>query len=90
MKKYGEMETRAKRFVISVHHYGEGFIVAQKQTKLPERLAMALRILFFGNKEGKSQLPLEKWERGIDLALNDYRSYYRERERAARKQLAAG
>ncbi len=87
-KRYGNLEYRAKRYVLDVHHYGYGFSVAQKETKLPERLAMAIRIIFFGNREGKSDLPMKDWKDGIDLAINEYRSYYR--ERAARKQLAAG
>ena len=87
-KRYGNLEYRAKRYVLDVHHYGYGFSVAKEETKLPERLAKAIKILFFGNKAGRAILPTEKWENGISLCLREYREYFR--ERAARKQLAAG
>lgn len=89
MSKYGDMKDRAKRFVLLHDYYGHAFEVCQNKTHLPERLAKALRILFFGDKEdSKTTLPLECWNRAIDLALEEYRSYFRERMTQRREEIA--
>ena len=88
-KRYGNLEYRAKRYVTDVNLYGMGFSAAREHVKLPTILSRAINILFWGpeGKPGRPVLPINKWNRAIELALTEYRRYYRDR---SNKQLAAG
>ena len=86
MKKYGDIEYRAKRYVLSVAHYGEGFEVACEKTKLPRILASAINFIIF-DPGRKLRVEVNKLQKYIDYCLWEYREYYRKRNR---KQLTEG
>jgi hypothetical protein len=84
-KTYGDMETRAKRYVVSVAHYGEGFEVAREKTKLPRILASAINKVIF-DPERKLRVEISKLQKYLDFCMWNYREYYKSRNT---KQLAA-
>jgi hypothetical protein len=78
MKKYGDIEYRAGRYVMNVHLQGQGFVVAQKTTKLPTILASAINKVIF-TEDRQLRVPLGKLKQYLDYCIESYRAYYRDR-----------
>ena len=81
MKKYGNINYRAGRYVYNVHIKKMGFSQAREVTKLPHILAAAINFAIF-TEDHKLRIPLEKLQSYIDMCLFCYREYYRRRMKA--------
>jgi hypothetical protein len=77
-KRYGDIEYRAGRYVMDVHLRGQGFVVAQKTTKLPTILASAINQVIF-TKDRQLRIELGKLKQYLNYCIESYRAYYRGR-----------
>ena len=78
MKKYGNIEYRAKRYIVNVAHYGKGYQVSREETKLPSILASVINRVIF-NKEHKLRVEIGKLQEYLNYCLWSYRDYYNKR-----------